>query len=301
MKSFSSSLRISYINVRNLRRGFSLVELVIAIGIACLCAILIVQALQSTSKMLTAERRDQRQEEAIDALAARLEREAASSDAVWIAPRDGAPALNFALLDGSGTTRQWFYRFSTRLERGDPGAGTIAPVSEGEALTGITLQSLPASQLAQSQNDDAAFFANMAPISDAVSPISIVTLRAGARRRSLHLLATASAEGFGVERGLLWHSIVWRVSTTRRFLFGLAQKTEYHIWGEVAYTTDAWQSSQIWCSYDIYGPLDVSDPRAQSGYSDQAESASSIFAGCQLRTKEETVPYPTTSPLQATQ
>ena len=131
--------------------------------------------------------------------------------------------------------------------------------------------------------------------------ISIVTLRAGAQRRTLHLLATASAEGFGVERGLLWHSVVWRETTTRRFLFGLAQKTEYHIWGEVAYTTDAWRSSQVWCAYDIYGPLDVSDPRAQANYSDQAESASSIFAGCQHRTGKGAVPYPTTPPAQAPQ
>jgi hypothetical protein len=284
---------------QSVRRGFSLVEVVIAAGMFALCTMLIVQTVRSALGMLAAQAQAARTHSALDDFASRLQREAISSDAVWISGQGANAALNFAQLDQNGNTRRWQYVFTKHLQRNDLLTGQFVDVPAAQALTGFTLASLPASRMSQSESDEASFFSGIPSARDALytvdsggvagNQVSVVTLQSGVGRRVVHLLSGASAEGFGVESGVLWHSVIWRTTTTRRFFLGLGQKTNYHIMGEVAYTTDNWHSSHVWCSYDIYGPLDVSDPRAQATYTDKAQQASALFSACSQKTGQETI------------
>ena len=294
------------IQSHTLKRGFSLLELVIAVGIAVAIGVTALQGLHGALTLMNQARNTEQQATSLDELSNRLEREAASSDAVWVTQDGSGNTLHFSFLDGSGNTRHRMYRFATQLQQIDAATNTVTAVDEAQGLTGFTATSMRASEIANATNALAGFFTQIPAAPDtqytidangfAGNVVCVVTLQARLETRVVHLIAGPSAESFGVEQGVFRHSIVWRQTNTRRFLFGFGQKTNYDIWAEVSYTTDNWTTSHVWCSYDIYGPLDVSDPRAQPTYDDASESAHAIFAACQKRTGQNAVPAATPNP-----
>lgn len=289
-----------------MKRGFSLVEVMISVGIAVIASVIALQGLHMALTTMKHVASMQSRTALLDEFVGRLEREAASSDAVWVSQDASGNSLHFSFLDGSGSSRHWMYRFASSMQRIDVASNVATTVTEAKGLTGFTATSMPASAIPSTANTLTALFSLLpAPIDTqytvdaagvAGNAVCVVTLQAGKETRVVHLLSGPSAESFGIEEGVFWHSIVWRAATTRRFLFGLAQKTDYHIMAEVAYTTDNWATSRVWCQYDVYGPLDVSDPRAQPTYYDASESASAVFTTCRKQTGQNAVPSAVLAP-----
>ena len=283
-----------------MKRGFSLVELMIAVGISVFIGAVAFQGFKSAVMTMHHLNMLQAQDLSLGQLTTRLREEALSSDAVWVTQAATGNELHFSYLDGSGSTQHWYYRFTDQLQRVDANTHVATSVNEAQGLKAFTLLSLPASALVDQRNTFSPMFANIPRATDAAysvdnggiagNAISAVTIQNGNETRVIHLIAGASAESFGIEKGVFWHSLVWRQTSTHRFFLGLAQKTYYNIWAEVAYTTDQWATSHVWCAYDVFGPLDVSDPRAQPTYFDPSESAGAIFKACQQKTGQLAVP-----------
>ncbi len=289
-----------------MKRGFSLVELVMALGLALLACAFGFMSLRSALGAVQHARTSDAQRDALTALVSRFEEEASSSDAVWIMQKTNGAELHFSRLTGDGTTQHWFYTMTSQgLARVDGFTNTTSIIDPGKNLAQFSLTTLQASALGQTGNPYNAAFRNLPAVANveytvdgvgiAGNSVCVVILKLGKESRMIHLLAGANAESFGIEQGLFWHAILWRTTSTHRFALGLGQKTSYHIMAEIAYTTNNWASSKVWCSYDVYGPLDVSDPRAQASYHDRAEQASTIFAACQKITGQRAIVAPSVS------
>lgn len=252
--------------------GYSIVEVLIAGLIFTIGSYALFSVMRQVAADAGLDARSRQNSAAIDRLAAALEDDASTALAVYN-PADavctGQPAASLSLFykneDGSSQTVTYAsdatsgsvvrtvvstgatstYAGTALAARCATATGLAGAEQLSAALPGVTIHDYPVNFSSPGQTGG-----NRVIVADVQS----TTTQAA---RELHLLGGSIPTGFTI-LGPQWHTVVYRVDHTRRFLFGLGQVSWLQVWALVLVSYDDWQTQPpaVWCNWqdgEIYG------------------------------------------------
>lgn len=298
--------------------GFTLLEIVVAVGIFALLAGVIVQALIAGRRVLASSvaAGGASSSAAVDRFVSSLRDAAQSAIAVsatddLAAPGYGGVKLVLYLRDDAGhASFAGFAQSGDRVYRLDYGAavpGSAAPVSATlvDGVTSLGAATIPADRLAQRYGLSAAPHAVPLAAGGRGVPLPVeagnhiveVTLANGAGvTRTVHLAAGVMPSGFTITGTPVIHAVVYRVDNppqcVRIMGFCVGTRTTGNVYGRVSVSYDEGANWHVWCPSlmlhaNVYvGPNGFfTDTASDAGYNsnDPSERTSSLIAQCRAQ------------------
>lgn len=252
--------------------GFTIIEVLIAGLIFTIASYAIFGVVRQMAGTATLDSRSRQNDAVIDRLAAAFSDDASTALAIYN-PADDA-------CDGSPTTSIVFYyknndgTAQTITYDSDAASAsvvrTVAATGARSTYTGVSFSAhcATATALADAENLSSALpgvtihdypvnFTATAQTGGNRVMVADIASSATSAVRELHLLGGSIPTGFTI-LGPQWHTVVYRLDHTRRFLFGLGQVSWLQIWALVLVSYDDWQTQPpiVWCNWqdgEIYG------------------------------------------------
>ena len=283
--------------------GFSLLEVLLALGVASLMFALVVASTNTLIHRFINIYDQQRERLALDDVEDQIRSDVASAlvvhvgNAALVNTSNGCQAaLQLMTTDAAHHWYDFGYQWCDgELQRVDHGS----IVARYPSIQKFAVQFIPAHRLRVVAPGSTSLLASLPAAKDftttldgqvvASGSVEISMVRSGLAR-TLHLATQVAPSSFGLESGPEWHAVVWREGHTRRNWFGLAQRTTYDIFGQISYSYDHWQTDHVWCVHQLASGLRVSDAEASLAVQEREQTAGKIFALCQHDLGEQNLP-----------
>jgi prepilin-type N-terminal cleavage/methylation domain-containing protein len=254
-------------------RGFTLIEMLISVGIMLTVSMSVLMLVKTVSATLSAHLSEQGGSVALASQMSRLQADAGTADAIFSpnpnevdffslinagdsgianpdAPRGGL-YWKYVYDPVARTVRRYDYVPGLRVTQvrrivATPGYAPLQGVSAFSVRT-ITADKVLAGVPAR------AFPVNVGgPGVTGGNAVTEVTIATRAGTRVVHVLPGSMPSGFTVTDAAVYKGIVYRIDLTHRACLGLCGKTHVLIKGVVYVSYDHWRTRAPWCDYQIY-------------------------------------------------